>query len=125
MRPDRVVGLDVTSRLKRYISSMELHVTCFPLKGRRILCPFLIIEAKKESDVPGFRAIENQTAFPLRRLLKVQDELRTARGLQTDPSLVWFLANQGEEWRLYAGTINSINVVSISVPSPYFFQDAN
>jgi hypothetical protein len=112
MRPDRVVGLNVTRRLQQYLSSTKVDITYLPLVNRQILLPFMLIEAKKETDVPGFRSIEAQTAFPLRRLLKVQDELKSACGLEVDPPLVWFFANQGEEWRLYAGVIQESRVVS-------------
>jgi hypothetical protein len=112
MRPDRVIGLNVTRRLQEYLLLTKSDVAYLPLVNRRILLPFMLIEAKKETDVPGFRSIETQTAFPLRRLLKVQDELKSACALQVDPPLVWFFANQGEEWRLYAGVTQESQVVS-------------
>lgn len=95
MKPDRVIGLRAPSRIPQNASH-------FPVTGRRILLPFLVVEAKKEEDAPGFRAIQYQTAFPVRRLLKAQDDLRS-RELSSEPSLVWFFAYQGEQWRLHTG----------------------
>jgi hypothetical protein len=75
-----------------------------------MLYPFLIIEAKKEYKAPGFRYLEMQTAFPIRRLLKVQEVLRASSGADLDP-LVWFFGYQGEEWRLYAGVLDGPKTV--------------
>ncbi|KAF1849717.1 uncharacterized protein K460DRAFT_399830 [Cucurbitaria berberidis CBS 394.84] len=96
MKPDRVIGL----RAPSYIPQ---NVTFFPVKARRILLPFLVVEAKKEDGVPGFRAIQYQTAFPVRRLLKAQNDL-LGREVSAEPCLVWFFGYQGEQWRLHAGT---------------------
>jgi hypothetical protein len=70
-------------------------------------CPFLIVEAKKESGSPGFRSVERQTAFPIRRLLRLQAHVLESSKVAHEPPLVWFFAYQGEEWRLYAGTLES------------------
>ena len=75
-----------------------------------ILYPFLVLEAKREDDAPGFRSVERQTAFPLRRFLKIQDALQKAGTKNLDP-LVWFFAYQGEIWRFYAGTLVDSNFV--------------
>ncbi|KAF2258273.1 hypothetical protein CC78DRAFT_621936 [Lojkania enalia] len=104
MSPDRVIGLNLTSSLQP--PNRFNHLTHFPIKGRHtILYPFLVVEAKKEKNAPGFKAVERQTAFPIRRFLKIQKELHNASGATCEPPLVWFLAYQGEEWRLYAGTL--------------------
>ena len=79
-----------------------------------MLYPFLVLEAKREDDAPGFRSVERQTAFPLRRFLKLQDTLRKASSKSLDP-LVWFFAYQGEVWRLYAGTIVDSNLVMLAL----------
>ncbi|KAH7385875.1 hypothetical protein BKA66DRAFT_548583 [Pyrenochaeta sp. MPI-SDFR-AT-0127] len=102
MNPDRVYGLRTSSRLPYDYSN-------FPVKGRRILLPFLVVEAKRENDAPGFRAIQHQTAFPVRRLLKAQDNV-LSRGQLREPSLVWFFAYQGEQWRLHAGALKNDKV---------------
>jgi hypothetical protein len=54
--------------------------------------------------------VETQTAFPIRRFLKIQEKLRIARPMGLNP-LVWFFACQGETWRLYAATIKGNQVV--------------
>jgi hypothetical protein len=74
-----------------------------PFRDGRVLYPFLIIEAKSEKGSPGFESIETQTAFPIRTLLKLQKDLSIASGISFKP-LVWFLANQGDEWGVYGGT---------------------
>ncbi|KAF2624067.1 hypothetical protein BU25DRAFT_166430 [Macroventuria anomochaeta] len=99
MRPDLVIGL----RASPYIARSESH---FPAKGRnKLLLPFLVLEAKKEKNAPGFRAIQYQTAFPVRRFLKAQADM-DSRDSSCEPCLVWFFAYQGEQWRLHAGTID-------------------
>ncbi|KAF2109609.1 hypothetical protein BDV96DRAFT_585029 [Lophiotrema nucula] len=96
MKPDKVIGL--TSR-------HQADMLWNPVKGVRMTCPFLVVEAKKESTTPGFRSIERQTAFPIRRLLRLQAHVLGSRKVAHEPPLVWFFAYQGEEWRLYAGTL--------------------
>jgi len=117
MRPDRVVGLRKTAKYKEYISSCPPYLTHYPIKQKDILYPFLVVEAKKESNTPGFKSIERQTAFPVRRFLKIQDDLRNARRTSCLDHLVWFFAYQGENWRLYAGTYKDSKVVIL--PSPF------
>lgn len=104
MKPDRVYGLRCPSRVPFDYSN-------FPITGRRILLPFLVVEAKKENDVPGFRAIQHQTAFPIRRLLKAQDDVLSREQVR-EPCLVWFFGYQGEVWRLHVGTLQKGKVVS-------------
>lgn len=98
MKPDMVIGLTTTHRSDRQWN---------PVKDTQMTCPFLLVEAKKESGTPGFRSVERQTAFPIRRLLVIQDRvLKTLpHSYSREPPLVWFFAYQGEEWRLYAGTL--------------------
>lgn len=103
MKPDRVIGLNVTEGFRECLKMSRWNLESAPLKGLEMIYPFLIIEAKKARHAPGFRSIERQTAFPIRRLLHVQDALRN-NSLEPghDPPLVWFFAYQGEEWRLYS-----------------------
>jgi len=75
--------------------------------------PFLLVEAKKEYDAPGFRACQYQTAFPVRRLLKAQNDLHSHE-LSSEPCLVWFFAYQGEQWHLYAGTHENEKIVRLT-----------
>jgi hypothetical protein len=77
------------------------------------MLPFLVIEAKKEDSAVGFRAIQYQTAFPVRRLLKAQASLGD-RDEPCEPCLVWFFAYQGEQWRLHVGTQDKDRVVNLT-----------
>ena len=105
MKPDQVIGL----RAPSYIARSETH---FPVEGREsVLLPFLVIEAKREKDAPGFRAILYQTAFPVRRFLRAQADI-DSRDASSEPCLVWFFAYQGEHWKLHAGTLDGDKVVS-------------
>lgn len=108
MKPDRVIGLCTTPGMRDCVERSQWNLEHSPVKGTEMVYPFLVVEAKKERHAPGFRSIERQTAFPIRRLLHVQDELRNkASGSCHEPPLVWFFAYQGEEWRLYAGVFQS------------------
>lgn len=113
MRPDRIVGLRMTTKDQSYIASFLPSLTCCPIKQRDILYPFLVVKAKKDSETLGFKSIERQTAFPIRRFLQIQDDLRAIRRSDLD-HLVWFFAYQGENWRLYAGVYTDSEVASLS-----------
>jgi hypothetical protein len=111
MEPDRTVGLSVSPQMRHALRVNSSELSHCPMRGTTdVLYPFLLIEAKRGVDTPGFAAIEAQTAFPLRRLLMLQDNLQRKAGTSFDP-LVWFFAYQGEEWRLYAGTLREAHVV--------------
>jgi hypothetical protein len=105
MKPDRTIGLRMKRKYEKYLAPFPDDPTHSLYKNVDILYPFLVVEAKRESNTPGFRAIEAQTAFPIRRFLKLQDNLRKTSKMNLDP-LVWFFAFQGEEWRLYAATLD-------------------
>jgi hypothetical protein len=107
-QPDRVFGLGKTGVFKEYISSRHLRHS--PFADGYGLYPFLVIEAKSEKGSPGFESIENQTAFPLRTLVKLQHDLRLESVCDINP-LVWFLANQGDEWRVYASILDGSKFV--------------
>ncbi|GFG15825.1 hypothetical protein IFM61392_09180 [Aspergillus lentulus] len=115
--PDRIYGLRDTGSLKRVLDSVNKHSACdgnvrtlrdtievspFDDEGERLLFPFLIMEAKsgKHGDMA---AVEMQTAFCIRRLLRLQLELRKAGGENVcgpfEP-LVWFLSWSGERWNV-------------------------
>ncbi|KAH7125094.1 hypothetical protein B0J11DRAFT_298105 [Dendryphion nanum] len=98
MTPDRVYGLDVAPQT-------EPHPDIFPVVGNSILLPFLVVEAKRGENVPGFRSIQCQSAFPIRRLLKAQHSL-FSKDSSTDQEtpLVWFFGYQGDQWRLHGCT---------------------
>ena len=70
--------------------------------------PFLIHEAKSEKSANNFEEIEIQTALPIKRALYIQQIFKETRGNTVDVPggpLVWFTANRGETWRVYAGTV--------------------
>jgi hypothetical protein len=104
MIPDAVIGLRKGAKYQEHIASFPVQLTHSPLKGvDTMIYPFLVVEAKRERTTPGFRSIETQTAFPIRRFLKLQIDLQKHSQCDLDP-LVWFFAYQGEVWRLYAAT---------------------
>lgn len=122
--PDRVYGLRETSAFERALSACSKlntaqsgtaalvrdAVRCTPFRqdGDPLLFPFLILEAKSGKGQDSFSSIEKQTAFPIRTLLRLQEELqkqcRYHLAWQDGPT-VWFLANKGEEWRVSAGFV--------------------
>ena len=112
-KPDRIFGLEKTTMFEKYVSAEENeNLRHSPFADGRILYPFLIIEAKSEKGSPGFDSIESQTAFPIRTLLQLQDKLALQTGTKINP-LLWFLANQGEEWRVYAAVVDNSQFVGL------------
>jgi hypothetical protein len=99
-----VFGLRETAAFNDHASTREC-LRQSPFSDGRVLYPFLIVEAKSEKGSRGFESIENQTAFPIRTLLKLQHDLSAASETGIKP-LVWFLANQGEEWRVYGSVVD-------------------
>ena len=84
--------------------------TPFRQDGDPLLYPFLILEAKSGKGQDSFDTIEKQTAFPIRTLLRLQEDLvqQCSNGPSwQDGPTVWFLSNKGEEWRVSAGFVNS------------------
>ena len=115
MKPDRVIGLSLNDRYRRYIGSIDVALAHAPTTSEQLIYPFLVLEAKREKDAPGFKSMEIQTAFPIRRFLRIQDELQ--RACETKPELnplVWFFSSQGEDWRLYAAVLDNGKTVSFS-----------
>jgi hypothetical protein len=106
-KPDRIYGLKQTSKLKFYLKP-QTNLRHSPFSDGLLSYPFLILEAKKESGTYGFSDVEDQTAFPIRTLLKIQQALQFASAPDTINKfgpLVWFLANRGDEWRVYGCVI--------------------
>lgn len=120
-QPDRIIGLRATKRIERILRDTEgvsgrpigdsidtspFKVTANPCEP--LLFPFLILEAKSEKSSDAFSKICLQTGFAIRRLLNLQRGLINAtlenRRSGTEP-LVWFLANKGEDWRVYGAYI--------------------
>jgi hypothetical protein len=118
MKPDRVFGLSRTKRLQESIEEcVMVNLVHDPVKEDNMVYPFLVLEAKREKKPPGFRSVEAQTAFCIRRFLRIQEDLRTSCQSDFDP-LVWFFAYQGDEWRLYAAVIQDGRTARLPLPKP-------
>lgn len=112
--PDKVYGINTTSKVHHYARAMN-KINHSPFGHPQLIYPFLIVEAKSEKGSKGFEAIEVQTAFPIRRFLKLQQDLCRESGVKMDP-LVWFMCCQGDEWRLAACVVNNDKYVSARKP---------
>jgi hypothetical protein len=108
--PDRIIGLEHTASLKELLPRTQL-LKHSPFIDGHVSYPFLLIEAKSEKGSPGFESVERQSAFPLRTLLKLQQDLQQVNQIPISP-LVWFMANQGDEWRVYACIVDGTRYVS-------------
>jgi hypothetical protein len=76
--------------------------------GSSLHFPFLVMEAKAENSHEGFDHAEVQSGLPIIAALKCQYEMmKIAANTVEVPGgpLVWFLANRGEHWRLYAAYV--------------------
>ncbi|KAI9766384.1 MAG: hypothetical protein M1839_004916 [Geoglossum umbratile] len=119
-KPDRIYGLQQTNNFEKELgkrAQMVHHlanaastqrvmdtIESTPLQGRGdpLIFPFLIAEAKS-AEGGGFAACGLQTAFPIWKLLKIQEQLEatTGRGLREQGGpLVWYVAYRGENWRI-------------------------
>lgn len=120
--PDRVFGLQNTPSFRTLLDSSArpeirtapddtvsdlITSTPFKTEGDPLLFPFLVLEAKSESSSRGSEAILTQSFFPIRALLKLQNDLRSysPKGEIKWEPLVWFLASRGDNWKLYCGTV--------------------
>lgn len=119
--PDRVLGLRQTDNLRFLLDSVDkrhmgysnaslrdsIEHTPFGLEPEPLLFPFFMIEAKSTQGADGAMNLM-QSAFCLRRFLKIQHELALAtddeRQWESGP-LVWFLTTRGEQWHLYGGFV--------------------
>jgi hypothetical protein len=120
--PDRVHGLQSTASLEKLLQQRSgaqsllnsepsqrladiLQTSCNPDdSGKRLLFPFLVMEAKRGRQGSDFDEVEIQTAHPIRHSLVLQWELHQNEFNQMQMPggpLVWFLANVGERWRVY------------------------
>ncbi|MBE3041282.1 hypothetical protein IMZ48_01585 [Candidatus Bathyarchaeota archaeon] len=119
-RPDRIMGLYQTGTIERLLEKPDqrhafpsktvgqtIRTTPFRKGGEKVVFPFLVIEAKSEKSQSSFSGIDMQTAFAIRELVVLQEELeRAASGLghaKWDAApLVWYISYRGEQWRLHA-----------------------
>lgn len=112
-KPDRVYGLQQTKRFEGILGDIinvvenrtekKVDITPFDDSTDPIIFPFLISEAKSEKG-DSFEACERQSAFPIWKLLCLQEglEKESKKSLvEQGGPLVWFLANRGEDWRVY------------------------
>ncbi|KAF4422197.1 hypothetical protein F53441_14301 [Fusarium austroafricanum] len=130
-KPDRVYGLQATTRFSRLLASVpNIRSNPFKPDGEPIVFPFLVIEAKSEKSGHSFTDTQVQTAFAIRELLIIQQQL--AKAAEEDEHwdagpFVWFLSYRGEHWRvsaaytqhqgqktffviqLWEGSVNSLN----------------
>ncbi|KAF5263302.1 hypothetical protein FOXYS1_5951 [Fusarium oxysporum] len=110
-RPDRVFGLQVTERLCRLLNYAEdIRSSPFRLDGDPLVFPFLVIEAKSEKGSDAFTDTQVQTAFAIRELLSIQQELAHVANENEEwdgGPLVWFLSYKGEQWRVFAAYIHT------------------
>jgi hypothetical protein len=110
-RPDRIIGLGVTSTLRHHLPSLRRRYS--PFRKRNVVYPFIVIEAKAaESSGASFGSIFRQTAFVIRTCLRLQQNLERDT-LISHECIVWSFAIMGEEWRLHAAVPNGSNVVSL------------
>jgi hypothetical protein len=116
-KPDGVYGL---RRTGVFDSLLERHgdgLWTSPFGNETVLYPFLVVEWKSEQGGPGFSSIERQTAFPIRTMLRLQQHLFTRGGSRAGVNpLVWFMGNQGEDWRVYACVTDEQRFVSAFGP---------
>jgi hypothetical protein len=127
--PDRVYGLRLTRRLERILSCPDKRhsaadpesdqcigdtIRSHPFKGdsEPARFPFLVLEAKSEKGSDSLSDAAYQTAFSIREMLSIQEELREAAGEGPDwraGPLVWFLSNKGEDWKVCIAYIETAN----------------
>ncbi|KAJ5667378.1 hypothetical protein N7507_003242 [Penicillium longicatenatum] len=99
IKPDHIIGFQKSPSLD---AALQMHSDLESSPGgnaNHIKFPFLVLEAKSETQSCGFRAVEKQTAFPIKRLVDIQKNLREMGKESTERALVWFLAYIGDEWR--------------------------
>lgn len=124
-QPDRIQGLRLTQNFKdalqkpytyddpehyngRLVGDV-IHSSVTVDSGEPLLFPFLVSEAKGEKGAENFECMEVQTAFPIKYALELQYDLIKTRGnTEGVPGgpLVWFLANRGEDWRVYGAVVH-------------------
>ncbi|THC88297.1 hypothetical protein EYZ11_012260 [Aspergillus tanneri] len=119
-KPDTVIGLRRCARIKDLLRKHESLPYSPYQEDRGILFPFLVLEAKSEIGGPGFHAVETQTAFPIRTLINLQKTLSERTGIERDP-LVWFLAYQGDVWKVYGCIPESQETLQLIVDFIYYW----
>jgi FPC/CPF motif-containing protein YcgG len=85
--------------------------------GTDLAFPFLVLEAKSDKYTDRFEAIERQTSFPIRTMVKIRKDRKSVSTVPMDP-LVWYVANRGDEWRVYACVPERSRIVSFPTFCP-------
>lgn len=115
-KPDRIIGLSPTKNLQRELSKLDdgnieetLRSSPFRKGPDPLLFPFLVLEAKSSTSRDGFYQSQFQTAFPIYALLKLQQGLKSRAQVSASEEipLVWFFANRGEQWLVYACVVSN------------------
>jgi hypothetical protein len=146
-QPDRIVGLSLTPSIEGLLKKPYAEDTTGLGRsvkdvvkvainrdngGLPLLFPFLVLEAKS-GEGNGFERVEVQSALPIMEALNLQRSLLTTPGntanIPDDP-LVWFFANRGEDWRVYAAYIveqeelpHYVSIVSLK--SQFWLMDSS
>lgn len=119
--PDRIFGLRQTDNLRCSLDSLDkrhmessnitlrnsIELSPFGAEPEPLLFPFFMIEAKSSQGADRAKNLM-QSAFCLRRLLKIQHDLVIATDEETQWAtgpLIWFLTTRGEQWDVYAGFV--------------------
>lgn len=143
-RPDRILGFQHTDqfdyRLNEIACKLQdeagtktiremVETTVAKHKNKLLLFPFLVIEAKAE-DGEGLHVCDIQTAFPIWKMLKIQEELqeKTGKSLNYGCPLLWYIAYQGTNWEVSGCYTDEKNgkpsyVSYIDQPLVYFFTN--
>lgn len=115
-RPDRIIGLCQTPTVesllekpdRRHPRTVEQTIRTSPFKeaGEPVMFPFLVMEAKSDKSTYSFGDIDMQTAFAIRELVILQEELEDAASRLGNADweavpLVWYFSYRGEQWRLH------------------------
>lgn len=112
--PDRAYGLCHTQRMGNLLSALvevgtdfnnyPFKISPFAKKRSPLLFPFLVLESKQEASSDDDHSILLQSAFAIRTLLKLQNDLRCVSGKErqwsTGGPFVWFLSNRGACWNV-------------------------
>ncbi len=70
-------------------------------KSGTLLFPFLVIEAKSENGA-SHASCTRQTAFPIWKMLKIQEELQAKAHMKLEYGgpLLWYISYTGQHWCL-------------------------
>ncbi|KAI2740946.1 hypothetical protein DTO013E5_2066 [Penicillium roqueforti] len=130
--PDRIFGLRQTDNLRCLLDSLDkrhmessnitlrnsIELSPFGAEPEPLLFPFFMIEAKSSQGADRAKNLM-QSAFCLRRLLKIQHDLVIATDEETQWAtgpLIWFLTTRGEQWDVYAGFVEEDDSEVVKYP---------